>query len=251
MYRNPPYNPDAKTFYYPIEAALRWCKLLAFEDEILLAKLDSPWSCRQAFPQWPCLGANIEKILDAIQSGELPFGCLGLTVQPETPVETRCLTIRHTDLKAWMAHYYPDQKPTFLFDAVERTTHQAISFESFQVLQADREALENKVAEHQQSYRLLLAQNAELEQAKGLLMAQISNQPAEASDRSETTHLNIIGSLLHLLLSNSPSGKPYSSFRNQTSIISSIVAHHRGRLGITERTLERKFAAARRSLNRN
>ena len=69
------------------------------------------------------------------------------------------------------------------------------------------------------------------------------------TQRAETTYLNIIGALLDLMLGKSPSGKPYSEFRSQEAIIDALLAHHKGKPGIAERTLAEKFAAAKRSLN--
>ena len=69
------------------------------------------------------------------------------------------------------------------------------------------------------------------------------------TQRAETTYLNIIGALLDLMLGKSPSGKPYSEFRSQEAIIDTLLAHHKGKPGIAERTLAEKFAAAKRSLN--
>lgn len=249
MQINPPYNPAAKIYYYPIEIALRWCGLLAFEEHVLSTAVGESIACKSLFPQWPCLAANLDKLHDAIHNGELRYGCLGRTVEPGTVVEPSCLTVRHHDLKIWMAYYYPDQKPDFLFDPVEQTTHNAINVASYQILQADREALKNNLAEQSQCYQLLLNCHSQLEQEHNVLQQQVSKQAEDISERSETTHLNIIGALLQLLLGHSPAGKPYSSFHNQTAVITAVVAHYRGRLGMTERTLERKFAAARRSLN--
>ena len=52
----------AKLYYKPIEAALRWCGLIEHEARILKetgAELFPPMT---AFPQWPCLRQNAEKI---------------------------------------------------------------------------------------------------------------------------------------------------------------------------------------------
>jgi hypothetical protein len=76
-------------------------------------------------------------------------------------------------------------------------------------------------------------------------MVERQNQPSE---RAETTYLNIIGSLLELLLGKAPSGKPYSSFETQDAIISAMLAYHEHKQGISARTLQEKFAAAKRSL---
>jgi hypothetical protein len=68
------------------------------------------------------------------------------------------------------------------------------------------------------------------------------------SERERTTLLNIIGGLLELMLSKSPGGKPQSVFNNQTAIIDGLLAHFEGKPGISVRTLEEKFAIAKRNL---
>jgi len=110
------FNPHAKAFYRPVEAAIRWCNLTAYEAKILEVAWRAPNTLKSAFPQWPCLHANTEMIFDAIQYGELPYGCLGIPVTAGTPVDHLHLTIRHTDLRGWMTHFHPNQKPTFLFE---------------------------------------------------------------------------------------------------------------------------------------
>lgn len=67
--------------------------------------------------------------------------------------------------------------------------------------------------------------------------------------KSETTYLNIIGAMLHLMLSQSPGGQRYSSFTTQTAIIEKILAHHPNKPGISQRTIEDKFAAANREIS--
>jgi len=69
------------------------------------------------------------------------------------------------------------------------------------------------------------------------------------SARAETTYLHIIGAMLDVLLGHAPSGQPYSRFKTQESIVSVMLAQHGRRLGISERTLHAKFAAARRHLD--
>ena len=78
-----------------------------------------------------------------------------------------------------------------------------------------------------------------------LAMAEKMNTPGE---RAETTYLNIIGAMLALMLGKSPAGKPQSVFDNQAAIIAALLGHHKGKPGISARTLEDKFAAAKRSL---
>ncbi len=129
-----------KSYYKPIEAALRWCNLIQHEGLILGSTGTALFPGIGVFPQWPCLRANAEKIYDAILNEDLPHGRDGRTVSAGDHVAKERLTIRHADLKAWMAKHYPDQKPKFLFDEVERTTHAAINADTFLALQADRDA---------------------------------------------------------------------------------------------------------------
>lgn len=68
-------------------------------------------------------------------------------------------------------------------------------------------------------------------------------------ERAETTYLNIIGGMLALMLGKSPAGVPQSVYKSQAAIIDALLAHHENTHGITKRTLEEKFAAAKRSLN--
>lgn len=134
-------NALEKPFYRPVEAALRWCGLIAHEVEILAALhggSDIPRTGQ--FPRWPCLQANTERILDAVMHGNIPHGRDGKTVAPDDHVRADRVTVRHTDLREWMTKHYPDQKPAFLFDEIERKTHAAINADSFLALQTDRDA---------------------------------------------------------------------------------------------------------------
>lgn len=66
--------------------------------------------------------------------------------------------------------------------------------------------------------------------------------------REQTTYLNIIGSLVALMLDKSPAGKPLSVFDSQSAILEALLARHAGLQGLSQRTLEEKFAAAKRSI---
>lgn len=242
------FNPLTKLFYRPIDAAIRWCNLMANESEILKSANDCPTLLSATFPQWPCLHANTEKIFDAVRNHELPFGYFGVTVAPDTPIDCRLLTVRHTDLKWWMLHHYPDQRPAFLFGELPAESQQ-ISFDSYLTLRADREALEVKLKASDAALRELLEElkaiGLERESLRALVKAQ-----GKLSERSETGYQHVIGALLETLLGSSPAGKPNSVFDSQAAIVDSITAHYEGTPGLSKRSLDEKFAAARRSLSR-
>lgn len=238
-------NP--KVFYRPIEAAIRWSGLVRFESRILEVMGSRKVPDPADFPQWPVLRLNAERIFDALANGDLPYGKSGITREDPSLLNDPELTIRHVNLKAWMARCYPDQKPAFLFDTLERHLHPAVSIEVVQILLADRDALKIQLAARTKDMEALQSQFEALNAQYQTLL--IEGQHAhEIHPRSESTYLNIIGALIGLLLGKSPSGVPYSSFHTLESIISALIAHHGGRPGISQSTLWTKFAEAKRHL---
>lgn len=236
-----------KPYYKPIEAALRWCNLIQHESVILQTTGDDLFPSIGAFPQWPCLRANAEKVYDAVLNGELPYGRDGYTVKTGEQVNKGRLTIRHTDLKGWMARCYPDQKPKFLFDEVERTTHAAINADSFRALQVDRDALKVRLEKATEVYRALKQDRDTIAGERESLAAMVEKMNVPGA-RAETTYLNIIGGLLGLMLGKSPAGKPQSVFENQSMVIAAMLAHHGHLSGVSDTTLQNKFAEANRSI---
>jgi len=248
MYTPHSCDTHAKVFYRPIDAAIRWCNLMAHESQILESAGDCTTMLSTNFPQWPCLHANTEKIFDAVRNHDLPFGYFGITVAPGTPIDRRLLTVRHTDLKGWMFHHYPDQRPAFLFGKLSAENEQ-ISVGTYLALRADREALEVELKASDAALRELLEElkaiGLERESLRALVKAQ-----GKLTERSETGYLHVIGALLETLLGSSPAGKPNSVFDSQAAIVDSITAHYEGTRGLSKRSLDEKFAAARRSLSR-
>lgn len=246
MYASLSCNPLEKVFYRPIDAAIRWCNLMAHETQILKSAWHGSSPLSATFPQWPCLHVNTEKIFDAVHNGELPYGCLGVSISIGTPVDGDQLTVRHSDLKIWMSRYYPDQNPAFLFGGLS-TQRENISIGSYLALQADRDALQLQVRSTELAYQALLeklhAIGLERENVDQLLKTN-----SIVSNRSETVYLHIIGAMISLFLDHSPSGKPHSVFRSQAAIVDALTAHFNNLSGISKRTLDEKFAAAKRSL---
>ncbi|UFP98745.1 hypothetical protein [Pseudomonas fitomaticsae] len=249
MYIPASYNKHSKVFYRPVEAALRWCNLVAHETIILKESLTWPSTLHSTFPQWPCLHKNLDLIYDAIDNGELAYGWLGVTVSPGTKIDPALVTIRHNDLKLWMSIYHPDHRPSFLFFNIPSNS-EAISIESYLALQADRDASRLKLEAIEQTYQSLLKdlQSVGLEKEK---LSQLLNSKKQVSDRTEIVYLHIIGALLNLLLGRTPAGKPHSVFQSQAAIVDNLTAYHSNCIGITKRTLDEKFAAAKRSLSQN
>ncbi|PMR75293.1 receptor protein-tyrosine kinase [Billgrantia endophytica] len=237
----------SKVYYRPIEAAIRWSGLVRFESHILNVVGNNTIPACGELSQWPLLRLNIERILDASRNGELPYGKYGITCNDPSLLDDPDLTIRHVDLRRWMQRYYPNQKPSFLFDDLERQLHPAITLQSVQALLIERDVWRDKFNHADRRLQSLKDTHQALTQQHASLLGKIS-QPNEMSHRAEATYLHIIGGLVHLMLSTSPSGIPYSNFKTQDAIISALVAHHGNLLGISQSTLENKFAEAKRRL---
>lgn len=233
-----------KAYYHPIEAAIRWCNLHHFEL-VILAQLGNRSRVDQNdFPRWPKLFLNSERIFCAMLNGELQYGIQGIDYhQPELIVDP-AVTVGEAHLKSWMMLNYPEEKPRFLFNVTER---KGMSRATVQHLLSENHALTanlNECTQQQGQLRESLATlKQQLRQFKQLLLP--SEQPSE---RSTATYLNIIGGLLGVLRGTSPGGQRLSVLNSDAAIIDMLIAFHGERVGISERTLQKHFAAARRHL---
>lgn len=237
-----------KAYYTPLEAALRWCNLISHEVMILTKVGDAHLPGVKDFPQWPCLRVNAEKILDAIHNKEIAYGRDGKTVVAGEQVAKHRLTVRHSDLKAWMTKHYPNQKPAFLFDTVEQQLHSGITVEAYQTLQAENKQLNIRLNNAVKTYQQQKNEISALQGERDSLRQMVNNSVQNIDARSETTYLNIIGGLLSLVLGETPGGQKHSIFESQGAIISNLLAYHGNAPGISARTLEGKFADAKKSL---
>ena len=244
----PNFGSYAKIFYRPIDAAVRWCNLMANESMILEAYSRAPEKLPQLFPQWPCLHVNLEKIYDAIRNHELPYGYLGVTVLAGTPIDILQITIRHSDIRHWMSFHYPEQKPSFLFEPIHET-HANLKIGAYISLQADRESLLIELTALQRLHQEILS-DLETVGLEPKDLRSLAKSHRGLSGRSELTYQQIIGALLSLFLSRSPAGKPLSVFESQAAIVDAVTARHKDIPGLSKRTLDEKFAAANRSLKK-
>ncbi len=243
---------NSKVFYRPIEAAIRWSGFARHEDEILERLRDKPAlpSTTDLAP-WPTLQLAAERLYDAIRNQELPTGIDGITTNEPAQIDHPHLTVRHVDLRQWMIRYYPNERPSFLFNRLERyAAHPAITLDTLHALTFERDALLLQIQQRDLEIQALRNEQATAQRRGTTLPGSAISQEAALSTRSETTYLNIVGGLVNLMLGKSPSGQRYSTFDTQEAIITALVATHGERLGITIRTLHGKFAAARRTLMR-
>lgn len=232
----------------PVAAAL-WCNIPANEVQEHLNLAEEVHRAVYRHPYIPCLEPRCRAIHEAIERGALPVsrenGKSFDGSQQHVAPERRHVN-RH-DLKAWIGKEFQSDKPTFLFDEIERSSHPAINIDSYHALQADRDALKARLEKAEEWAKKIIREQNDLKKSYELLQSQL-NSSSSLNPRSETTYLNIIAGLFQLMLEKSPSGHSYTLFNSQSAIISALLAHYEGKPGISLRTLEDKFAAAKRSL---
>ena len=237
------------TFYRVPEAAALWCGVPQLR---LRQHLEESTEVRKAVYRHPsnkCLEVRCRAMHEAIDKGAL-LVCRengkSFDGSTEHVAPDRRHVTRH-NLKEWIAREFPSDKPAFLFDEIERKTHSAINSDAFLALQADRDAARVELERAREWAAEIIREMDAIREERDALRDSADKAQAP-SERAEATYLNIIGAMLALMLGKSPAGKPQSVFENQAAIISALLGHYEGKPGISSRTLEEKFARAKKSL---
>lgn len=235
-----------RSTYHPIDAAILWCDLADHQGEILQVDLSHPGSLLKHFPQWPFLHAYAERIYDAIVCAELPATYLGRPINSNDQAERVYWSIRHSDLRIWFARNYPEEKPAFLFS--QNLDHsECVSLTAHLSLQAERDAGAREIEKLRQAHSEIADEAASLARGHRGLSAQLGafEVPSEAS---AIVYYTIIGALMMVMLGKSRRGQPQSIYKNQAAVVEAITEQFPGIPGLSKRTLDRKFAEARRHL---
>lgn len=237
-------------YHVPVAAAL-WCGVPANQvtEELSRASPVGQTALGRATLRHPyisCLEVRIRAIHAAIDAGKLD-SCKedGNKVDGHIAYERR--HVYGADLKEWAKAIVPNERPAFLFDEIERQAHSTITTKVYEAMKAERDAARADVQKLRTGAETTGFQIAAMEKQIVELNAKLKAADVPG-DRAETTYLNIIGAMLALMLGKSPNGQAYSVLDNQSAIIAALLGHHEGKPGISARTLEDKFAAAKRSL---
>ena len=239
-------HPDSKIFYSPIEVAVRWCDLLELETQILREALTAHQTAKHSAPA--CIREKLDILWDAILHGELNYGYYGITVPFGSYIDPSLVTIRHVDLKHWFSTFFPLEKPNFLFSSLEKLNPKENNTNLINALIGENNLLKILYENSKNDIETLRVEMQDL-QKENAKLKNLHRQSRKPTARNERAYLQLIGTLVNLFLAKTPSGKPYSRFTSQASIISALMAHNRNKSGFSQRTLEEKFAAARRSID--
>lgn len=142
---------------------------------------------------------------------------------------------------------FPNEKPLFLFDDIERSTHTAISADAYHALKAEHDKLEKRLENAKSEYKKLRGEKDAIELDRDSLRAMVERMKTP-DERAESTYQNIIAALLDCIAGNLPNIKKHPSFPNEAKLIEAIEDHFRGYGGLSKSNFSRKFPEAKRSL---
>lgn len=226
----------------PVAAAL-WCGIPVAEVHQYLGEAKEIGRAIFQHPYIRCLEPRCRAIHEAIDKDVLPVsrekGSSFLESKDHVAPERRYVT--RQNLKEWIAKEFPSDKPSFLFDEIERSTHQAINTEAFTALQADRDALTVRLEKAKSSFRDIRADLDAMRGERDSLRA-IVEKVGAPSARAETTYLNIIAAMLELIQT------PRGGRTSDSAVIAELVTNYGDKPGISKANLEKKFAEAKRSI---
>lgn len=162
------------------EAAALWCGVEKDQiDEILsgITQLSESGFGRGVWlhDDVPCLEPRSRAIADAILSDALAHGREdGNPVDSNDNVAAERRHVLGRDLKCWMEAEFPNEKPAFLFDDIERNSHDSITLEAYQSLKADRDALKLRLDKSISSFKELPSDKNKVEKELSSVKVELS-----------------------------------------------------------------------------
>jgi len=178
--------------YSVARAAALWCGVT---DDLIEQVLNeaSPISetglgrCIVSHPDAPCIEPRCRAIAEAIESGLLPH-CRenGKLVDTGEHAAYERWHISGRALKTWIEEEFPNDKPAFLFDDIERNSHSAITTDAYRTLKADRDALKIRVDNAIEEFKSLRQKKESIEADRDLLQKKLEDisLPNKESDHS-------------------------------------------------------------------
>lgn len=146
-----------------------------------------------------------------------------------------------------MEKAFPNEKPAFLFDDIERSSHTAISADAYRALKAEHDKLEKRLENAKSEFKKLRDEKDAIESERNSLKAIVDKMGAPG-ERAESTYQNIIAALLDFIAGKLPGIEKHPSFTNESKLIEAIDDHYRGYGGLSKSNLSRKFPEAKRAL---
>jgi hypothetical protein len=146
-------------------------------------------------PSVPCLEARSRAIAEACEAGELLHGRDdGKTVDSNDHVAWERRHFFGRELKKWMEKAFPNEKPAFLFDDIERNSHTAISADAYRVLKAEHDKLEKRLENTKSEFKNLRQEKEAIESERDslksivdMLNKELQKYTSSKNDKSQLT----------------------------------------------------------------
>ena len=252
MDNKPPFNDsceDMKSLmavYTILEAAALWCGVTkqALPEVIRDSDQISNTGMGRGIyrhPYYSCIEPYTRAIAQAVDDRSLPHTREDGKVLTENDMvahERRHVT--GVALKKWIATAFPEKRPPFLFDDLERDTHTSISADSYRALKADRDAQKLRISNAEVEYRKLQAKNIELINELNNLRGKVGSS-SNTHPRTEASYQRLIGALLGIVDGTSH----IKNYVNDAQLIRELGAYYKGYEGFSKRGLEERLPECR------
>ena len=195
----------------------------------------------------PCLEYRSRALAEATEDGSLPHGREDGSLVSGDHVAYERRHFFGRDLKQWLEKSFPNEKPAFLFDDIERSSHTAISADAYRALKAERDALKVRLENAKSEYIKLKGEKNTIEAERDSFKASFDGL-GSPGERAEATYQNIIAALLDCISGKLPGIDKHPSFSSEAKLIEAIDDHFAGYSGLSKSNLSRKFPEAKRRL---
>ncbi|MDR2014454.1 MAG: hypothetical protein LBP99_02365 [Azoarcus sp.] len=237
-----------KAYYTPLEAAIRLSGQIRHGKDIRALVGNNHWPGADECARWPALYLSLSRLRDALLHGELACCKAGIVCKDgPLPLDDPELTIRHVDLRRWIESCYPEEAPAFLFG--KGYVPLTISDKAYRVLCAELEAKRIELERCNKSLKAIHTEHDLLKKRHQLLAEKLNHEQGQDSApyrRRVSTLLSIIGGLTSFLVEGPISKSLSLPFRTQQSLIEALVTNYPKRSGMSRRTLDEKFADAKK-----
>lgn len=229
-------------YYSILEMGLLWCGVPYNELE------SEKSNCTQSgtsginqgiftHPYISCVRTKTQIIASAIENNQLMFARDGgkEIFKREDNVAWHRRKIKGRTFKAFLENRYPTEKPTFLFDEIERSVNDKITIEAYQSLQAKNQALQDRLNKGLLMYKTQSEELKGLQQENEKLKLQTNTE--EVHPRTKATLYAVIRTLKATLLDT----QCRKSFASQSQLIDHLLEKFPNQ-PISKASLENIFA---------
>ena len=180
------------------QAAALWCGIKEDNiDEILVnaEAISGTGVGRGIFrhPYIECLEPRTRAITEAIESCELLHGREdGSPVNAGDHVAYERRHVLGRYLKEWMEKALPNEKPAFLFDDIERSSHASISQDAYRTLKAEHDKLEKRLENAKGEYKKLREAKESIESERNSLRSIVESLNSQLESHSSQTDATLV-----------------------------------------------------------